>query len=400
MDLDGRQRVIERKRLSRMRTRFETCFGPAEEFVLSRAPGRVNLIGEHTDYNGGYVLPMAVEFDLALFGRATAGHAVRLVSLDFNEQVSFAVRDLSVDRERRWVNYPKGVMKFLVDAGVEVRPFDAVISGTVPIGGGLSSSAAFEVAVARFLLDLAGRTLDGVELAKLARRAENDFVGVQCGIMDQFVSVFAEKGKATFIDCKTLERRALPLFGPDYEFLVANSMVKHSLGETEYHARQDECREGLSMLTTVVGKRETLRDVTGDEYHAARHMLRPVVRKRLDHVFSENRRVLDAVDAMGRHDAAAFGRLMDASHDSLRTDYEVSCRELDVLVDSARKVKGVLGSRMTGGGFGGCTVSLVEKRAAETFIETVGTEYRHATGLHPDFLRTRAAQGATVTHLR
>jgi galactokinase len=382
-----------------MRKSFETCFGPAEGLVLSRAPGRVNLIGEHTDYNGGYVLPMAVEFDVALLGRASGGHDVRLFSLDFNEHVSFAARDLAFDREQQWVNYPKGVMKFLAEAGAEVGAFDAVISGTVPIGGGLSSSAAFEVAVAGMLLEFAGKKLDGVRLAKLARRAENDFVGVQCGIMDQFVSVFAEEGKATFIDCKTLEHRSVPLFGKRHEFLVANSTVKHSLGETEYHARQEECREGLSMLSGVVGKRETLRDVTDDEYRGVRHMLRPEVRKRLDHVFSENRRVLDAVDALNRGDASAFGGLMNASHDSLRTDYEVSCRELDVLVESARKVKGVLGSRMTGGGFGGCTVSLVETRAAEAFIETVGTEYRKATGLDAEFLCSGAAEGATVTHL-
>jgi galactokinase len=262
----------------------------------------------------------------------------------------------------------------------------------------LSSSAAFEVATAKFLLELAPikSGLDGVALAKLARRAENDFVGVQCGIMDQFVSVFAEAGKALFIDCKTLEHRTVPLFGPDFEFIVANSMVKHSLGQTAYHTRQAECREGFSQLAASLGERETLRDVTDEEYTFCRGSMRAAVRKRLDHVFSENRRVLEALGAMGRGDAVAFGGLMDASHESLRDDYEVSCEELDVLVEAARKVDGVLGSRMTGGGFGGCTVSLVEKRAADRFVKQVAARYGKATGIQAELIRTRAAQGATV----
>jgi len=388
--------MIDEERLDRMRRAFAEHFGPADALALSRAPGRVNLIGEHTDYNGGYVLPMAIAFDIAVLGRASGGDRVRLHSVDFGESASFSPDELEFDRERQWVNYPKGVMKLLRETGMDVPTFDAVVAGTVPIGGGLSSSAAFEVAVAKFLLELSGKTLDGVDLARLARRAENEFVGVQCGIMDQFVSVFAEKGKALFIDCKTLEHRAIPLFGNDYEFVITNSMVRHSLGETAYHTRQAECGEGLSTLTTVLGGRETLRDVAERDYRGTRHVMRPVVRKRLDHVFSENRRVLEAVEAMKAHDAAAFGELMDASHDSLRDDYEVSCRELDVLVDAAREIDGVLGSRMTGGGFGGCTVSLVEKQAAGTFIRTVSSKYGKETGLEAEFIRTDAAQGATT----
>jgi galactokinase len=391
--------MIETKRLRRMKEAFAKSFGKAEGLVLARAPGRVNLIGEHTDYNGGYVLPMAVALDIVVLGRRSGGDRIRLVSLDFDDSAEFAVDDHSFDKSRPWVNYPKGVVKFLLESGVEVKPFDAVVSGTVPIGGGLSSSAAFEVATAKFLLELAGSEMDGVTVAKLARRAENEFVAVQCGIMDPFVSVFAERGKALFIDCRTLDHRAMPLFGDDYEFIIANTMVKHSLGQTAYHDRQGECREGLSTLSDLVGPRETLRDVTDAEYATHRHALRAIVRKRCDHVFGENRRVLSALDAMEHHDPAAFGALMDASHDSLRDDYEVSCRELDALVDAARKVKGVLGSRMTGGGFGGCTVTLIEKRAAPAFIRAVGAEYHKATGLKSEFIRTGAAQGATAEHI-
>ena len=386
-------------RLRRMKAAFAKSFGKADGLVLARAPGRVNLIGEHTDYNGGYVLPMAVALDIAVLGRRSDGDRIRLVSLDFDDSAAFAVDDHSFDKARPWVNYPKGMVKFLLESRVEVKPFDAVVAGTVPIGGGLSSSAAFEVATAKFLLHLAGVEMDGVAVAKLARRAENEFVGVQCGIMDQFVSVFAQQGQALFVDCKTLDHRTIPLFGDDYEFIIANTMVKHSLGQTAYHDRQRECREGLSTLSDLVGPRETLRDVTGAEYAAHRHALREVVRKRCDHVFSENARVLDALRAMERHDPAAFGALMNASHDSLRDDYEVSCRELDALVDAARKVDGVLGSRMTGGGFGGCTVTLIEKRAADAFVKSVGDEYRKATGLESEFIRTGAAQGATSTRV-
>ncbi|HUV39348.1 MAG TPA: galactokinase [Planctomycetota bacterium] len=391
--------MIEQERLDCMRKAFADRFGSADRLVLSRAPGRVNLIGEHTDYNGGYVLPMAVERDIVVLGASSPGGRIRLHSLDFDDSVAFDPDDVEFDTERAWVNYPKGVMKFLGEAGVSVKPFDAVIGGNVPIGGGLSSSAAFEVAMTRFLLALAGVTLDGVAVAKLARRAENEFVGVQCGIMDPFVSVFAERGHALFIDCKTLEHRVQPLFGDACEFVVVNSTVKHALGETAYHTRQAECREGLSTLVTVLGERETLRDVDERDYRAARQTMRPEVRRRLDHVFGENRRVLEALAAMQRHDATRFGELMNASHDSLRDDYEVSCRELDVLVDAARRVEGVLGSRMTGGGFGGCTVSLVETRAADRFVETVGGAYEKETGLRAEFIRTGAAQGATVQTL-
>ena len=391
--------MIDRDRLDGMTTAFTERFGSADGLVLSCAPGRVNLIGEHTDYNGGYVLPMAVERDIVVLGKASAADCIRLHSLDFDETVELEPDDVAFDTERPWVNYPKGVMKFLAESGVSARPFDAVIGGNVPIGGGLSSSAAFEVAMAKFLLALAGETMAGVEVAKLARRAENDFVGVQCGIMDQFVSVFAEAGHALFIDCRTLEHRTQPLFGDDYAFVLVNSMVKHALGETAYHTRQDECREGLSTLVTVLGERETLRDVDERDYRGSRHIMRPVVRKRLNHVFSENRRVLEALDAMKAHDPARFGELMNASHDSLRDDYEVSCDELDFLVDAARTVDGVLGSRMTGGGFGGCTVTLIERKSADAFVDTIGAEYKKATDLDAEFIRTGAAQGATVERL-
>jgi galactokinase len=388
--------MIDKSRLAAMKATFEKHFGKAEKLVLARAPGRVNLIGEHTDYNGGYVLPMAVGLDVALLGRRSAEDHVRLVSLDFEDAAEFAVDDTAFDPKRAWVNYPKGVVKFLREAGAPVGPFDAVISGNVPLGGGLSSSAAFEVGTASFLLALTEFPMDKVALAKLARRAENEFVGVQCGIMDQYISVFAEKDKAVFIDCKTLEHRSLPLFGDDYEFVIANTMVKHALGQTAYHERQAECREGLAVLSGIVGKRETLRDVTYEEYAKNRGALREIVRKRCDHVMSENCRVLDALQAMERHAPSSFGVLMNASHDSLRDDYEVSCRELDAMVDAARKVPGVLGSRMTGGGFGGCTVTLLEERHADAFVAAVGADYAKATGLKAQFIRTAPAQGATA----
>jgi galactokinase len=383
-------------RLAAMTNAFAARFGPDEGLVLARAPGRVNLIGEHTDYNGGYVLPMAIERDIAVLGRITGDTRVRLYSLDFDQACEFDVDDHTFDKAHAWVNYPKGVIRFTREAGIDLRGFDAVIAGDVPVGGGLSSSAAFEVATAKFLLALSGAKLDGVALAKLARRAENEFVGVQCGIMDQFVSVFAEENKAVFIDCKSLEHHALPLFGDGFEFVIANSMVKHALGESAYHTRQAECREGLDTLMSILGPRETLRDVDEGDYRVNRDALRPVVRRRLDHVFSENRRVLEALEAMQATDAARFGQLMNASHDSLRDDYEVSCSELDALVEAARRTSGVLGSRMTGGGFGGCTVSLVHAHSADDFVDAVADAYKKETGYDAEFIRTKAAAGASV----
>jgi galactokinase len=391
--------MIDLHRLNRLRATFEERFGAAENLTLARAPGRVNLIGEHTDYHGGYVLPMAVELDLAVLGAPSVDGRFRIFSVDFHEMGDLRPGDITGGGRQHWLNYVKGVAKFLAEAGVPLVPCNAVMHATVPIGGGLSSSAAIEVGFAKFMLELAGKSLDGVMLAKLCRRAENEFVGVGCGIMDQYVAVFGQEGNAVFIDCKTLKHKLLPLFGPQYEFVIADSTVRHKLAASEYHTRQKEGREGLEALSTTVGKRAMLRDVTDDEYLKHRHLLRPVVRKRLDHVFGENRRTLDAAEALGAHDPARFGALMNASHDSLRDDYEVSCAQIDVLVEAARRVRGVLGSRITGGGFGGCTVTLLEARAAEDFIRLVGTEYRKRTKLEAKFIRTRAADGATAERL-
>jgi galactokinase len=394
--------VIKSERLERMKRCFVEHFGEVPECTLSRGPGRVNLIGEHTDYNGGYVLPMALEQDIAILGAPSDGEEVRLWSMDFEEEAIFRVGDDAHVRKPVWINYPKGVAKFLAEADVPVTPCRAVVHATVPVGGGLSSSAAFEVSAARFFLALAGRQLDGVDLARLARRAENEFVGVQCGIMDQLIAVFGEARKALFVDCRSLERRALPLFGDDYAFIMTNSMVRHALGDTEYHTRQAECLEGLATVNVnrdQSGRNDhaaTLRDVPEDEYLACRHFMRGEVKKRLNHVFSENRRVLDAITAMEGHDPATFGRLMLESHHSLRDDYEVSCTELDVLVNAAMKVDGCLGSRMTGGGFGGCTVSLVEKRAAADFTAQLATAYKEETGIDAVFIQSNAAEGATA----
>ena len=229
-------------------TKFTATFGLAADLVFGRAPGRVNLIGEHTDYNDGFVLPMAIERDIVLVGRPVAGRLVRAHSMDFNQSGEFSLDDLARPGQPHWLNYTKGVAKFLSETRMKIPGFEVVIAGDVPIGGGLSSSAAVEVASVAFILALSGQSMDPVAAAKLARRAENEFVGVQCGIMDQFIAVMGRKDHALLIDCRDLSHRAIPTFGADYEFVICDTGVKHELGATEYHHRQAECRQAVQVL--------------------------------------------------------------------------------------------------------------------------------------------------------
>ena len=374
-------------------TKFTATFGLAADLVFGRAPGRVNLIGEHTDYNDGYVLPMAIERDIVLVGRPVAGRLVRAHSMDFNQSGEFSLDDLVRPGRPHWLNYTKGVAKFLSETRVKIPGFEVVIAGDVPIGGGLSSSAAVEVASVAFILALVGQSMDPVAAAKLARRAENEFVGVQCGIMDQFIAVMGRKDHALLIDCRDLSHRAIPTFGADYEFVICDTGVKHELGATEYHHRQAECRQAVQALARHRPEVKALRDVALEELEAREAELPEVVFRRARHVVTENNRVLAAVKALDAGDAAGFGRLMNASHESLRDDYAVSCTELDRMVELARELPGVLGARMTGGGFGGCTVNLVGSRHAGAFCRQIAERYGQATGLKACIIRSRAAQG-------
>jgi galactokinase len=384
-----------------LRAKFNEMFGAPPEFEV-RAPGRVNLIGEHTDYNDGFVFPAALDFEVRIAGSARADGQVRAVAL--NEDIgapttTFSLHDLRRASDASWSNYMRSVAAALIRDGQRLSGMNAVVHGTVPIGSGLSSSAAMEMASSLAFESASGFTLDPVKRALLGQEAEWDpeFVGVKCGIMDQFISSLGRKNHALFIDTRTLEYEPVPLPDSGVAILIANTNVKHELAgdESAYNTRRAECEQAVERLRPVMAEITALRDVTSAQLEAHAGLLTPVVRQRARHVVSENERVLAGVAALKHGDVERFGHLMNESHDSLRDDYEVSCRELDIMVEAARSVDGVFGSRMTGAGFGGCTVSLVREDAADRFRAGVGAAYRSATGIEATFYTCRATDGAS-----
>jgi galactokinase len=376
---------------------FERIFGAAPETV-ARAPGRVNLIGEHTDYNQGFVLPAAIDRYVWFAGRRRADRRVRLRSLDFQEGVEFDLDEPERDGQHRWSNYVRGVAKCLEEDGHRLPGADVVFGGDVPQEAGLSSSAAVEVAAAAFWQSLAGLKLDAVYLVRLARRAENEFVGVPCGIMDQFVSALGRPDHALFVDCGDLSYRHVPLRN-DVKIVVCNSGVKRALAKSEYEVRVEQCREAVAQVSRLGRAVNSLREVGLEDLEAARGRLGNLVMRRARHVITENQRVLDAVKVLQAGDLNRFGELMNASHESLRSDYEVSSRELDTLVEIARQQPGVLGARMTGAGFGGCTVNLVRQDAALAFARAVEEGYQRALGLRAETYVFRASGGALTSEV-
>jgi galactokinase len=379
---------------SKLRRVFRDEFG-AEPELVARAPGRVNLIGEHTDYNDGFVLPVAIDRDVRVAVRRRPDRRVRLFAANFRRRSAFSLHDVRHQPGERWSHYQRGVVVMLQRAGFDVGGFDAAIDGDVPSGAGLSSSAAVEVATATALKALFGLDLDSVRLALLCQQAENEFVGVNCGIMDQFISTLGRRDAALFLDCRTLETRQVPI-PAGVQLVVADTAVKRGLVDSEYNERRGQCEEATRLLAQRVPDVRALRDVTLEQLERCAGDLSEIVYRRARHVISENQRVLESVEALERGDLAAMGRLMDASHASLRDDYEVTVPQLDVMVEAAHAVPGVVGARMTGAGFGGCTVNLVRAGAAQRFVEQVPRRYRAKTGLDPRIFVCRAVDGATV----
>ena len=381
-------------RLAVVRTAFtEHYWKPVDRVV--RAPGRVNLIGEHTDYNDGFVLPMAIERDVLVAFAPRADRQVVLHSLDMDETAVFSLDDIKKDTEHTWSNYARGVAHELQADGLILRGIDALMQGNVPIGAGLSSSAAFEVAMALAFLGAADLTMDRVEVARLAQRAENRFVGMQCGIMDQFVSALGQAGHALFIDCRDLSYRSVPM-PVGVRVVICDTMTRRGLVGSAYNERRRQCEEAVRILQTVLPDIRALRDVTPEQLALHGDLLPPIVRRRATHVVTENARVLDAVRALEAGQAEVFGRLMDASHASLRDDYQVSSKELNLMVELARQAPGCLGARMTGAGFGGSAVSLVREEAVPAFVEQVSARYEEKTRLKPELTVSAAAAGAGV----
>jgi len=385
--------------------RFVQLFGESPR--IYQAPGRVNLIGEHTDYNDGFVMPAAI----GLYTRASVAlrHDRKLVihSENYSEQVEFDLDHLPAARSGHWSDYVVGVVNMLVRSGEKLGGTNLLVDGNVPQGAGLSSSASIEVAVGYALLDLAdkatdrpkhdqtklGRTEpDRTKLALLCQQAENEFVGARCGIMDQFVASHGERGKALLLDCRSLQYRQLPL-PDDVALAICNTMVKHSIAKGEYNQRRAECEAGVRGLSKYLSNAQALRDVTPEDLEAYGHELPDVVLRRCRHVVSENARVLRAAAALELGDLQAFGNLMLESHRSLRDDFEVSCPELDLMVELAKQVEGVYGTRMTGGGFGGCTIALVESDCVEAFKRTVQEGYERSTGRKPEIYVCSPADG-------
>jgi galactokinase len=358
-----------------------------------RAPGRVNLIGEHTDYNDGFVMPAAIDFSTWVTISPRDDRTISLFSENFGQQIGFDLEDPAPQPKGHWSDYVRGVAIVLEAAGYRLRGANLRIRGEVPIGSGLSSSAAIEVATGYALLESSGFAVDRLKLAKLCQRAENEFVGMRCGIMDQFISCHGQRGKALMLDCRSLEYRLLPL-PENVRLVICNTMVKHELAGGEYNKRRAECEAGVRHLAGRLEGVRALRDVTAENLENHGSDLPPVVYRRCRHVITENDRVLKATAALERGDLADFGDLMNESHRSLRDDYEVSCAELDLMVTLAREIKGVYGSRMTGGGFGGCTISLVVADDVDEFKRQVADGYEKATGRRPEIYICTAAGAA------
>ncbi|HJX00847.1 MAG TPA: galactokinase [Terriglobales bacterium] len=369
---------------------FRTVYGP--EPHIFRAPGRVNLIGEHTDYNEGFVMPAAIDFYTWVAIAPRSDSKVNIRSQSFEDNLSI---DLDGDLRPRhaWSDYVVGVLEQIKHEGNAVSGADILIHGEVPIGAGLSSSAAIEVAVGYAKLAEDGRAIDRVKLALLCQRAENQFVGMRCGIMDQFISCNGQRDHALMLDCRSLQYKLLPL-ASTARMVICNTMVKHELAAGEYNRRRADCEEGVRILTKYLPQVRALRDVVPEQLEHYRDKLPAIIYRRCRHVVTENDRVERAATVLQKGDLTGFGKLMAESHRSLRDDYEVSCRELDIMVEIARPQKGVYGARMTGGGFGGCTINIVAAEQAESFKRHVAVAYEAATNLQPEIYISTAAEGA------
>lgn len=378
---------------------FRQRYGVAPTAVAS-GPGRVNLIGEHTDYNDGFVLPVALQRDVRFVFRPRADRQVRVHSVEFGESYTFDLDNLAYNDALLWTNYVMGVAWSLMQEDVSLTGLDAVMSGNVPRGSGLSSSAALEVATAHALLAASGQlgALDGATIARVAQRAENEFVGVNCGIMDQFISVLGAENHALLIDCRSLTYELVPMPG-DAALVIGNTRASRSLASSAYNERRQECETGVALLREVLPAIAALRDVSSAQLEQHRSLLPDVVYQRCRHVVSENERVAQMVAALAGGDLVQAGALMNASHESLRVDYAVSSPALDAMVAAMRSVPGCYGARLTGAGFGGCAVALVAPGQEKAVADAIFEKYPKATNIWPEVYMTHASNGAQVAAL-
>jgi galactokinase len=372
-----------------------TQFSAADVPVIRcGAPGRVNLIGEHTDYSGGFVMPAAIDFRTIASIRARNDGRIVLSSENMPDPISYAADPLPAKARKHWSDYPIGVAWSLAQQGVHVGGFELALMGNVPLGAGLSSSASIEVATALALLELAGVSMPLATIALACQRAENVFVGARSGIMDQFIACAGKQDHALMLDCRSLEYRLLPI--PDHvRLIICNSMVKHEHAGGQYNVRREEVEEGTRILHQRWPAIVALRDATEAQLMECQQQMPENVFRRCRHIITENRRVQLAASALERGDLHAFGALMAEAHQSFRDDFEASCSEIDALVEMASRIPGCYGARITGGGFGGCTINLVEESKAEQFRQSIHTEYRATNGIDADIYLCRASDGAT-----
>ncbi|MDQ8738498.1 galactokinase [Paenibacillus sp. LHD-38] len=361
--------------------------GEAGDIAVFHAPGRVNLIGEHTDYNGGYVFPAALTFGTTLLIRKRPDNQLGLATTNFPSSKSFSLDAIVYDEADDWMNYPKGIVYELQQSGVQFTSgYDLLYHGEIPNGAGLSSSASIEVVTAYALQTLEGLETDKVKIALLSQKSENEFNGVQCGIMDQFAVANGKKDHAILLMCDTLEYDLIPFDAGKYKLVIGNTNKRRGLVDSAYNERRAQCEQAVQDLQEAFPELTLLGQISLEQFNSAKHLIKDeTVQKRAQHVVEEIDRVLQSIKALKANDLAQFGHLMNGSHDSLRDLYEVTGAELDAMVAAARQVPGVLGSRMTGAGFGGCTVSLVHEDSVEAFQEEVGRKYNEATGLTADF---------------
>lgn len=371
--------------------RFESIW--ADKPRVFRAPARVNLIGEHTDYNDGFVMPAAIDFSTWVAVAPRRDGILAVHSVQFGETCEFGVEVLPGPPRKHWTDYVRGVAAKLRPPGIPDIGANLVISGNVPIGAGLSSSAALEVATALALSSVWDRTLSRIEMAKLCQSAEHEYAGTHCGIMDQFISLHGKEGACLLLDCRSLEHRSLPV-PKDARLVICNTKVKHQLANGEYNRRRVDCERAVVRAQKDDASVAALRDVTPELLESCKLDLSEVVYRRCRHVLSENERVITAAKALEAGNLQQFGSLMYESHNSLRRDYEVSCHELDLLVDIASQLDGVYGARMTGGGFGGCTINLVADDAVQQVISELEARYSKHTGILPEIYSSPAAGGA------
>jgi galactokinase len=382
-----------REVVEQARKTFQERYGGVPS-VYGVAPGRVEVLGNHTDYNGGYVMSAAIDRVTVVAVRKSDSARCRIFAQQKGAEVVFPLDAIHPDPHDRWADYVKGVVLELRKAGIAVEPFEAVVTGDVPIGAGVSSSASLEVATAMALLELHNAILPRWEIAKLCRRAENDFVGMPCGILDQFSSVFGEENSILFLDTRTEEHEAIALPQDAFGLILIHSMAQHTLVSGDYATRHRECMEAAAWFRERIGHHvQLLRDVSWEDFQRWEAQMPEPHRRRARHVISENQRVLQGRDALRCGDVARLGEMMYASHESSRTDYENSTPELDLLVELARRY-GAVGARLTGAGWGGATINLVQEQQMETFAQQVGEEYTRQTGIRPVVVRCRISQGA------